>query len=329
MRARDGKVAWAPAWRRALFPLLIASFVLSADGAERPSDGLEAVRVELRGEESALQGVDDEIRRTRNEAEAVAAELAVFDRAPSLGPVQRAQYSRQKQRSETLAGELTSLQRRRASIMARRRDAAERLVELLDPAISEARAAYVAAPRESEEQLILFTRYEALVREHQGLHEILSPTPRLIQLDVDMDADDTADSLQTKADILADVVASYDDLAQVARTWRDGLVAEREIVSEARRLREENDFFRSVDPLDPSRAFQGREVVRPISVPPSLEWARDRLVLPEREIPDIGDLDRLVASISELNDEILGRTSRLQEKRRIMQAEAERRRGLE
>jgi len=297
--------------------------------AQSVQEPVDVERLAFADAEAGLAATDEAIARVRAEADGIAAEIAAFDRSPSLGPVQRAQYSRMKQRAAELADGLAALQRRRSSFVETRSESARRLLELLEPAIARARAAYTGAPRDSQEQLVLFQRYELLVRERQRAQALLSPTPSLIRLDVTMDADDTADSLATKADILADVIGSYEDLVRVAWTWMDALRSEREIVAEALRLREENEFFRSVDPLDPGPTFPDRDIARSISVPPSLEWARPQLAIPEGGLRGLRDLDDLLRSIEELRGGLLEEASRLHDKRLIIQAEAERRRGLE
>jgi len=307
--------------------LLLAGLILAGDaGAQTPDDlGLRSLRLRLADIDQDLQSVEREIAQVRRTSAEVTADIAELEQEASLGPFKRAQLSRLRQRATDLADRQGFLYAHESELEGQYSRVGQEILSRLGPLIDAAREAYQSSPLASEARADGFRRFEALVLERRRIRSRLTPSGSLLQISVDLDADDTADSLRVKSDLLADVGDLHARLLSELASWKRELEADREIFEEARRLEEENEFFRSTDPLAPARPPGALTALGPVEVPPGLNQLRGRLDIPTAGIAAVGDFDRLIASIEELEAELTDDILRMNEKRQQLVAEAERR----
>ncbi len=326
---RDGRCSISV--RRVLAIVVVVMIALAPGSGLRAAlpPEVDALRAAVLEYDAQQRAKDAEIERVRGRATDVAAELAEFDREESLGPLQRAQYSRYKQLSEDLADRLAALERQRREIDVPYREAADALIALLEPEVTTLREAWQSASPSSDERRELFVRYETLFEEVRDLRALFTPTARFLRLDVTLDDDDGPDSLRVKADLLADLIDLNGGLLDDLESWHAELRAEREMLQEAKRLAEEQGFFGSTDPFAPDGTSGFADITGLVVVPENLREVRDHLDIPTGGVSAIEDLDRLVQSVDRLVDDLRDDNARMAEKRRIALQEARRREELE
>lgn len=307
--------------------LLLVGLVLpgAARAQEDGSVELRILRQQLEAFDQDLRSIEREIADVRRESAEVTADIAALEQEDSLGPFKRNQLSRLRQRATDLGERQGFLYARESHLEDQYARVGEDVLTRLGPLIDRARERYQASPLASEARADGFRRFEALVLERRRIRSRLAPSGSLLQISVDLDADDTADSLRVKSDLLADVGDLHARLLSELSSWKRELEADREIFEEARRLEEENEFFRSTDPLAPTRPPGALTALGPVEVPPGLNQLRGRLDIPTAGIGAVGEFDRLIASIEELEAELTDDILRMNEKRQQLVAEAERR----
>jgi hypothetical protein len=290
-----------------------------------PEAALRPLRRDLDSVETDLRSIEREIREVSRLSAQVTDDIAALEQEQSLGPVKRSQLSRLRQRADELIERQEFLYRREARVSERYARVAGSVLAELGPVIATYRERYQSRAVDSEARAEWFRRFETLVLERRRIRSRLAPVGSLLQITVDADADDTADSLRVKSYLLADVRDLHARLLSELSGWKRELEADREIFEEVRRLEEENEFFRSTDPLAPARAPGSLTELGPVELPPGLDQIRNRLDVPSKGLGAVGDFDRLIESIEELEAELTDDVLRMNEKRLQLEVEAERR----
>lgn len=283
------------------------------------------LRSQIESASAELTSVESEIADTQREASSIQRELEELDRDANLGPVQRRRYSQLKQESTQLAEKLRFLSALEGRVRESRRAAARQLIRRLEPEIARLKEAYQGAPIDSERRVAYFRDYERLIAERNRLTGVLfTPIPYLV-LDVDITETDTPRSLREKADVLADNRDIIARLLARLSAWKREIVEDREILAEARRLEEENRFFMRVDPLEPA-PVPGTTMT--VELPDALRDFADRLALPPSGEWRAEQFDPLVEQIEKLEQELEDTILSMDERQKLVMAEARRREGL-
>jgi hypothetical protein len=307
--------------------LVLAVVPFSIGGAQAPGE-IDRLRSQLLAHEVEQASIDAEWRRLSEETEQTAREIANLDRQANLGPADRARYSRLRRVLEERRELLEFLERRRVLVRESYARDAARLVELLRPEIQRVREAYLAASIDSEARARLFREYQTLVAERRALQTTLVPQAAFLRLEIEMDADDTPDSLAMKADEIADNRDLIVRLLGAAARWKSELMEDREILLEVRRLQAENEFFRIPDPLTPTQQPPG-VLPRPVVIPEPLADLIPRFEGMPSELTRVEDFDRLIQRIEVLEEEFQDDIVEMTAKERRFRAEAERREAME
>lgn len=305
--------------------LLGLGLAVDAASAQAPAADIERLRSQITSATAELTSIQSEMSDTQTEAQSIRRELEALDRATNLGPVQRRRYSQLKQESAQLTEKLGFLQALEGRVRASQRAAARELIQRLEPEIARLKAAYQRAPIESERRADRFHEYEQLIAERNRLNSMLfAPIPYLV-LDVQIEDTDSPRTLVEKADVLADNRDIIARLLARLSAWKREIVEDREILAEARRLEEENRFFMRVDPLEPARVTG---TTMSIELPEALRDFADRLALPPSGEWRPDQFEPLIERIEKLEQELEDTILSMDERRKLVMAEARRREGL-
>ena len=300
--------------------------------AQPGTDGrdIDALREELRQIDAELERVRLESLDLAAQSRAVADDIAELDREESLvGPVKRARYDRLRQRGATLTDQQSLLDAERDQLLASYRGTARELIDGLTVEIDRARAHYQSLDRSSSEAPAEWRRFVELRRERQSIQDRIAPTERYIELDVVIEPDDTPDALERKADLLADSRdITVRVLSQLTR-WGRQLEEDLTMYEENLKLLEENELFRSGDPLDLPPGGVAFDAVPSISLPPALAPFTERLPIPEGGVSNSAGYNRLLADIARLASELEDDVLEMNENEKRMRQEARIREGVE
>jgi hypothetical protein len=189
-----------------IWGLLVIVVVASAQtGAGDPN--LDNLREQLRQIDAELSRVRLESLDLAAQSRAVADDIAELDREESLlGPVKRARYDRLRQRGAALTDQQTLLDTARDQLLGSYGDVAQVLVDALTAEIDRARAGYQLLSRSSSEAATEWRRFVELRRERQAIQDRVTPTGRYIELDVFIEPDDSAETLERRTNSSARVI---------------------------------------------------------------------------------------------------------------------------
>jgi hypothetical protein len=312
-----------------IWGLLVIVVVASAQtGAGDPN--LDDLREQLRQIDAELSRVRLESLDLAAQSRAVADDIAELDREESLlGPVKRARYDRLRQRGAALTDQQTLLDTARDQLLGSYGDVAQVLVDALTAEIDRARAGYQLLSRSSSEAATEWRRFVELRRERQAIQDRVTPTGRYIELDVFIEPDDSAETLERKADLLADSRdITVGVLSQLTR-WGRQLEEDQIMYEENLKLLEENELFRSGDPLDLPPGGVGFDAAPAISLPPTLFPFSERLPIPEGGVSNAAGYNQLLADIARLASELEDDVLEMSENEKRMRDEARVREGVE